>query len=108
MLCWPFARYIVTVRVDCGLMVNFRGSDTTRAPFGTIKPGFPSKVSVCKVAVLIAGSPDDPFDGRAIVAAVIGRLTLLKAFEKRTRIVSPPIDICNVIRMVESLKVSPD
>jgi hypothetical protein len=64
----------------------------------------PLNVRVCRVGRFIALTPAAPFLDSATVAAVISKSFRPNALEKRTRIWSPPIDVCIVWRMVEFVK----
>ena len=88
-------------------MTKFKGSDTPRAPFGSVIESLPLNVSFCKVVEDIAGSPEEPLEGNATVAAVIVRSPTPNAFDIRMRICSEPRDMCRVCRMVEFTKSVP-
>jgi hypothetical protein len=61
---WPVARYKLIDKTVFGSTAKSSGSETTRAPFGTMKVSEPENVSVLRVEVLIARSPDWPDAGR--------------------------------------------
>jgi hypothetical protein len=64
-------------------------------------------VTVCSVLVWIAETPAEPLTGRATVTAMIGRSVVPKALEIRILILSPPMDVCIVWRIVEFTKTEP-
>jgi hypothetical protein len=103
----PSCKYIVTVNIDCGATGRLIGSETTKAPFGIVKLASPLNVTVWSVLVWIAETPAEPLTGRATVTAVIGRSVVPKAFEIRILILSPPIEVCIVCRIVEFTKTEP-
>jgi hypothetical protein len=78
------------------------GSETTWAPAGTTTDVSPLKVSARELFGTIPETPARPSAGNATAAAVIGRSVVPNAFEKRTRISRPPIEVCTVCRTVVS------
>ena len=88
-------------------MAKSNGSDTPRAPFGSVIESLPLKVSFCRVSEDIAGSPEDPLEGNATVAAVMVRSPTPNALDMRMRICSEPRDMCKVCLIVEFTKSVP-
>ena len=68
------------------------GSDTRRAPFGKLNELAPLNVTFCNVSGWIPLTPADPFVGRAMVTADIGRFVRPNALLKRRRIVDAPME----------------
>jgi hypothetical protein len=98
---WPVARYRVIVMVWRGWTAKSSGSETARAAGGMTMPASPLlKVTVWRDDGTMALSPDEPFDGRATVIAVMGRSVRPKALDTRMRICDAPVDIWTVCLMV--------
>ena len=69
------------------LTLNLMGSETARAPLGIEMDLEPEKVRCWRVSVRMAGDPAVLFTGRAMVAAVMGRLEAPSALLNWNRMV---------------------
>lgn len=74
------------VKLVWGPTLKFNGSETARAPLGTVNELLPLKVTVWRVLVWMLFPPGALLVASATVMAVMGRSVVPKAFETRMRI----------------------
>jgi hypothetical protein len=71
---WPWAKYSVTVIIDCARALKSRASLYTALPFGTVTEAAPPlKVKPLRTVVLMLLEPALPSLGTLMEADVMGR-----------------------------------